>query len=118
MVDRERRARVGRGQADRAARRRLHREDGHADLVAVRARDRAPGRRRGPTARRAGAAGQRDGDLRHEQRVRALERRGLALQPLGALEAEADPDVVDQALADGQLALRPMPLRSRIPGEP
>ena len=37
----------------------------------------------------------------------ALERRDVALQAVRALIAEADPDVIDQAVADGQPTLRP-----------
>ena len=56
-------------------------------------------------AARAGAAGDGDGHLGHEQRVRSLELGGLALQLLRSLESEADADVVAKTLADGQLAI-------------
>ena len=104
MVDRERRPRVGRAEAHRAARARLHREHRDADLVTRPARAPATGSRRRPTApARSALLATRDRHLRHEQRPRALVRGRLVAQPLRALEAEADADVVDQPLPDRQL---------------
>ena len=118
VVDRQRRARIGRREPHRAARVRLHREHRRADLVAGRAGrvDRREQEEVADALARSALLRACDRDLRHRQRVRALELGGLALEALGRLEAEADADVVDQALADRQAADRP--LRSRIPGDP
>lgn len=69
-------------------------------------------------ARLAGAARRRHRDLRREQRPGAFELRRLALQPLGPLVAEADADVVTEAVADGQLALRTDAAAKHEPREP
>ena len=107
MVDVQRRPRVARVQADRAPRRRFHREDGHAHLVTVRSRIEPREEEQVRQTGGAAAAGHRDGDLRHEQRMDALAGRDVVLQAVRALVPEADPDVIDQALADGQPTLRP-----------
>ena len=108
MVDPQRRARVARGQADRAARRRLHREHGDADLIAVLGpAGSSPGKKKRSETPAAQAL--LDGATVTCAMNSGCERSNaadLALQPLGALESEADADVVDQAFADRQLALR------------
>ena len=105
MVDRQRRARVGRREAHRAARARLHREHRDAHLVARRAVLQRGEVEEVPQPRLARAAGDGHRHLRHEQRPCPLVLGGLAQQPGGAGEAKADADVVDQPLADGQPAL-------------
>ena len=106
VVDRNGRAGVARAEAYRATGVWLHREDGHACLVAVLARRIETGKEEEVTQpSRAHAAGDGDGHLGHEQRAGSLELRCLALQLLRSAEAEADADVVAKTLADGQLEL-------------
>ena len=119
MVDRERRARVARGEADGAAGQRFHREHGRAHLVALLSGAIEAGKEEQVAhAGGAGAAGDGDGDLRHEQRARALELRSLSLQPIGALEAQAHADVISEAFADGQAAHRADAATQKDSGRP
>jgi len=106
VVDGQGGAGIRGAQPDRAARDGPHGEDRRADLVAL-LRGGIDGREEEEVvgAAGAGAARHRDAQLGHEERPRPLERLGLALEGLGGLVAEADADVVVEALADGEPAL-------------
>jgi hypothetical protein len=107
VVDRERHPRVVGIEAYRPARRGFHHERAGADLIASVLQRLEPGKdEEVAKLRRAIAAPRGDGHLAHRERALVCETADILSKCLARLEAEADADVVTEAIAHRQAACR------------